>query len=216
MGTEILRPQDCLNERLRFNPSSSFSTRRKNFIGNYSNSISNQKSCRKQALQQPRKRSPPSPPPSQSQPLISTVVDEFKPAKNFSLGQVSILKRGESLDLKQKPKSFSGDLKKSFSGDLQSLETKKKKNENLKKTFSGDLLLLGTERLGPDPHQVPIRLNELKPLNFRSNVYAGSAFALSPSPRALPLPKFSIKKEEGMPTVDDSATKDLRRLLRID
>ncbi|PIA39371.1 hypothetical protein AQUCO_02600081v1 [Aquilegia coerulea] len=213
MGTEILRPQDYLNERLGFNPAS-FSTRRKSFTGNYSNSISNQKSCRKQALQQhPRKRSPPPPPqPSQSEPLIS----KESTVKNFSLGQVIILKRGESLpEISQKTKTFSGDLKKSFSGDLQSLE-KKKKNETLKKTFSGDLLLLGTERIGPDPNQVPIRLNDLKPLNFRSDVYAGSAFGQSPSPRALPLPKFSLKKDEGILAVDDSATKDLRRLLRID
>ncbi|CAN1137643.1 hypothetical protein LINPERPRIM_LOCUS23008 [Linum perenne] len=44
-------------------------------------------------------------------------------------------------------------------------------------------------------------------------MYAGSAFAVSPSPSALPLPSFSKKKQV---SVDDSATRDLRRLLRLD
>ncbi|RRT42822.1 hypothetical protein B296_00034248 [Ensete ventricosum] len=52
-------------------------------------------------------------------------------------------------------------------------------------------------------------------------VYAGSGFVLSPSPRALPLPTFSRKKEGSAATaaaavVDCSATRDLRRLLRLD
>ncbi|XP_058083149.1 uncharacterized protein LOC131231075 [Magnolia sinica] len=47
------------------------------------------------------------------------------------------------------------------------------------------------------------------------NVYAGSAFSQSPPPSSLPLPSFS-KKKESLPGFDDSATRDLRRLLRID
>ncbi|MGD7217426.1 proline-rich nuclear receptor coactivator motif-containing protein, partial [Ralstonia pseudosolanacearum] len=96
---------------------------------------------------------------------------------------------------------------KSFSADLADL---KKKNENLKKTSSGDLKSFS----GPNPDKV---LTDLKLLKSRSgDVYAGSTFDMSPSPRALPLPKFSLRKEAvAISTVDDSATKDLRRLLRI-
>ncbi|CAK8563606.1 unnamed protein product [Lathyrus sativus] len=49
----------------------------------------------------------------------------------------------------------------------------------------------------------------------KSDKYAGSAFSVSPSPSALPLPSFLMKKQLSA-TVDDSATRDLRRLLRLD
>lgn len=46
-----------------------------------------------------------------------------------------------------------------------------------------------------------------------ADMYAGSAFAVSPEPSSLPLPSFSRKKHV---SIDDSATRDLRRLLRLD
>jgi hypothetical protein len=46
------------------------------------------------------------------------------------------------------------------------------------------------------------------------DVYAGSAFAMSPSPSALPIPSFQRKFASPV-AADDSATRDLRRLLRI-
>ncbi|KAF9618284.1 hypothetical protein IFM89_000919 [Coptis chinensis] len=46
-------------------------------------------------------------------------------------------------------------------------------------------------------------------------IYAGSAFFSSPSPRKLPLPSFS-KKTSTFVVDDELATKDLRRLLRLD
>ncbi|XP_010238922.1 uncharacterized protein LOC100836891 [Brachypodium distachyon] len=48
--------------------------------------------------------------------------------------------------------------------------------------------------------------------------YAGPAFgAMSPSPRALPLPRFSSKAAAAAAaTVDDSATRELRRLLGLE
>eukprot|EP00262_Sarcandra_glabra_P002531 TRINITY_DN12916_c0_g1_i1.p1 TRINITY_DN12916_c0_g1~~TRINITY_DN12916_c0_g1_i1.p1 ORF type:complete len:181 (-),score=18.85 TRINITY_DN12916_c0_g1_i1:93-635(-) len=118
---------------------------------------------------------------------------EVKPARNLVMGQVTILKRG---------KSFESGKDREFSDE--------------------DLILSGTDRLGPDPALVPtqIRLTDLKsvisPVILRSgDVYAGPAFSLSPSPSSLPFPTFSKKKGLSM-IVDDSATKDLRRLLRID
>jgi hypothetical protein len=48
-------------------------------------------------------------------------------------------------------------------------------------------------------------------------LYAGSAFAVSPAPSSLPLPSFSkAMKISQQISVDDSATRDLRRLLRLD
>lgn len=51
-----------------------------------------------------------------------------------------------------------------------------------------------------------------------ADVYAGSAFVLSPSPRALPVPSFCNKKPQDCVKTDsdDPATKDLRRLLRLE
>jgi len=52
--------------------------------------------------------------------------------------------------------------------------------------------------------------------SVKIDTYAGSAaFGVSPSPSALPLPSFLMKKQLAV-TVDDSATRDLRRLLRLD
>ncbi|CAL0325828.1 unnamed protein product [Lupinus luteus] len=49
-----------------------------------------------------------------------------------------------------------------------------------------------------------------------TDVYAGSAFSVvAPSPSALPLPSFPIKKRTS-PAIDDSATRGLRRLLRLE
>ncbi|RWR93663.1 hypothetical protein CKAN_02292700 [Cinnamomum micranthum f. kanehirae] len=149
----------------------------------------NPRTCRKQA-----KRSP--------QPDLRKSYPEDcspKPGKSLVPGQVMILKRGESLDSK-KSEFKRSDLKKSVS-----------LNE-------ADLVVCGTERLGPDPDLVPkqIRMKESVPL--RTDMYAGSAFSQSPSPRLLPLPNFSFKKgtAAAAAVVDDSATKDLRRLLRLD
>lgn len=71
---------------------------------------------------------------------------------------------------------------------------------------SSDPRVSGTGRLGADPEK------------FRIVAYAGSAFSTSPSPRSLPLPTFSRRRgeEEEGSVVDHSATKDLRRLLRLE
>lgn len=51
----------------------------------------------------------------------------------------------------------------------------------------------------PDPKQV------------RFDRYAGSAFSMSPAPSSLPLPSFCVKAVDEL-----AATRDLRRLLRLD
>ncbi|XP_062211083.1 uncharacterized protein LOC133912393 [Phragmites australis] len=47
-----------------------------------------------------------------------------------------------------------------------------------------------------------------------AEVYAGPAFSASPEPSSLPMPQFPVKK--AVAVVDDSATRDLRRILRLD
>lgn len=109
------------------------------------------------------------------------------PAKKMVMGQVKILKRGETLS-----QSKSRDNRK---------PTVKKENDL-------NLVLRSTDRLGPAPKTVQeqVRVSALKVVN---EIYAGSAFVTSPPPSCLPVPCF-LRRNNG------SATGDLRRLLRLD
>ncbi|KAJ6764119.1 hypothetical protein OIU74_023069 [Salix koriyanagi] len=214
MGTEVLRPQDCLIERIRVSP-----CRRRNYFygngnGNFanpnvysSNNHSNPRSNRKPSAvrsdrSEQRKK--------QSESLISkksrSVDDIVKTYKNSSsstnkvVEKVTILRRGESLDSKIK------------SSETAAATVSLKKEQG----NDGDLVVASTDRLGPDPKMVSkhVRVVDLRsPVAGNCDMYAGSAFSVSPSPSSLPLPSFSKKKQ--LP-IDDSATRDLRRLLRLD
>ena len=190
MGTEILRPQDCLIERMGVSPA--VFPRRKAFFG--PPKASRRPVVRAERPDQKRRGSP-----SEASVSKRSSSDDVRSAKgNVVVGQVTILRRGESLDSKLK-------------------------GEALKKNGEREMIVSGTERLGPDPEMVPkqIRIGNLKPFPFpvadKPDMYAGSAFALSPSPSSLPFPSFSKKKQVSpVVVVDDWATKDLRRLLRLD
>ncbi|KAJ8766273.1 hypothetical protein K2173_022332 [Erythroxylum novogranatense] len=205
MGTEVLRPQDCLIERIRDSP-----CRRRNFHGtssfypNCSSYNSNPRFNRKQTVRsdrsEPRKR--------QAEPSISkrsSSADDVRAGRmnkhpnggnhhnhhhhnnnqpSLVMEKVTILRRGESLDSKIKS--------------------------------TGEMVVTGTDRLGPEPEMVPkqVRMVDLSsPLAGKSDMYAGSAFFMSPAPSSLPLPSFSKRKQV---SVDDLATRDLRRLLRLE
>ncbi|CAL9198553.1 unnamed protein product [Musa hybrid cultivar] len=165
MGTEVLRPQDCL---LRPSPG-----------------LRSAKPLRRRREGSPK-----------------------QPAKpRLAMGQVTILRRGESLEAAKARKGGPG------TAAIPSA------------SVGWDPALFGMGRLGPDPVMIPMIPKQIR---LRSpaaamppDVYAGSAFDLSPSPRALPLPSFSRRKEDLPPAgakavVDCSATKDLRRLLRLE
>ncbi|GAB2210334.1 hypothetical protein Droror1_Dr00015598 [Drosera rotundifolia] len=176
MATEVLRPQDILVERIRTPPASAFHfPRRKNF--NNGAAVRPNRIAKPAAAVQ-RKRSPvnsgqlnPHPPTTASIPRRSSF-DDLRSARSPLIGQVTILRRGETLEVRETVKP-----------------TPAKKSET---------------RIGSDPGPTtPV------------NLYAGSAFFVSPSPDSLPLPSFSKKKQMNL-VVDDSATRDLRRLLRLD
>lgn len=114
--------------------------------------------------------------------------------------QVTILKRGESLlDLKPKvdPVTISHiDLTRSGLPEPSRPETQiwLKDQKSLSSKLTGSPLL-----------------------SFTPDIYAGSAFAVSPAPESLPLPSFPMKKQIMLDVaVDASATRDLRRLLRLE
>ncbi|XP_022138318.1 uncharacterized protein LOC111009532 [Momordica charantia] len=195
MGTEILRPQDCLIERIRVPPAalcrrrSSYGNSDSSYVYSY-NPRSNRKSAAAARFERPeqKKRFVS----NHSEPSVSkrSSSDDLKAMKNsLVMEKVTILRRGESLDSKFKSEAL------------------KKEGDNL--------VVCGTERLGPAPEMVPKQIRIVDVRCPISDVYAGSAFSMSPSPSSLPLPSFSKKKQVST-IVDDSATRDLRRLLRLD
>ncbi|KGN46172.1 uncharacterized protein LOC101217755 [Cucumis sativus] len=199
MGTEILRPQDCLIERIRV-PPAAFCRRRSSY-GNYDSNICNNYNPRSNRKSVARSERPERPEqrkrfvPNHSEPSVSkrSSSDDLKAMKNsLVMEKVTILRRGESLDSKIKSEAL------------------KKEGDNI--------VVCGTDRLGPAPETVAkqIRIVDVRsPIAGKADVYAGSAFSMSPSPSSLPLPSFSKKKHVSA-IVDDSATRDLRRLLRLD
>lgn len=188
MATEVLRPQDCLVDRIR-GPPTVFS-RRRNYGGYCKhnsyvapNPRPSRKSSPRPDKQEQRKRVVVLSEPSVSKKPSS---DDSKMAKGTGMvmEKVTILRRGQSLDSTIK--------------------------SSVLKTENEDVVVCGTQRLGPDPEMVPKQTRIVK----SGGMYAGSAFAVSPSPSALPLPSFS--KKQCSAVVDDSATRDLRRLLRLE
>nr|POE48179.1 hypothetical protein CFP56_43990 [Quercus suber] len=204
MGTEILRPQDCLIERIRV-PQPAVCYRRRNY-GNPNFNYPNTRSSRKPAVRQEKpekKRYVTMVEPSVSK--RSSSADDLRVAKTGpAMEKVTILRRGESLDSKIKSES---------------------RKEGGGGGGGEGLVVTSTERLGPAPEMVPkqIRIVDPRspspptppPMMRKCDMYAGSAFAMSPAPSSLPLPSFSKKKQvvSGI-VVDDSATRDLRRLLQ--
>ncbi|GLT99244.1 hypothetical protein SLE2022_166930 [Rubroshorea leprosula] len=186
MGTEILRPQDCLIDRIRVSPAACSRRRyggNQNANGGYNY---NARFNRKPVRYEQRKR------PESSISTRSSSVDDLKTVRNdMVMGNVTILRRGESLGAR-----------------IRSNDSLKRESDG------GDLVVTGTDRLGPDPEMVPkqIRIVDIRSPG-KTAMYAGSAFAVSPSPSSLPLPSFSTKKQA---PICDSATRDLRRLLRLD
>ncbi|KAI4965183.1 hypothetical protein ZWY2020_043291 [Hordeum vulgare] len=75
----------------------------------------------------------------------------------------------------------------------------------------------GSARRGQAASPLPQQMRVKVAADTADAAYAGPAFgAMSPSPRALPLPRFSNPKTAAPATVDDSATRELWRLLGLE
>lgn len=173
MGTEVLRPQDCLIERIRRPPVSIYRQSYGNCCNHNKNYVPSSRSSRKPAKRPEssgKRRRVVVP----SQPIPVTSVsrrsssDDLRMARSSGMmrEKVTILRRGESLDSKIMCEAL-------------------------------------TKNGGDDFVTCPVQA-----------IYAGSAFVVSPLPSALPLPSFSKKQPSAV--VADSATRDLRRLLKLE
>ncbi|KAE8660108.1 hypothetical protein F3Y22_tig00116958pilonHSYRG00085 [Hibiscus syriacus] len=165
MGTEVLRPQDCLSERIRVPPT--VCPRRRYGNGTFNPGYyyaNNNNDGNVRFIKKPAQKKRIGPEQQVSKKYDST--DDLKTVRNNAMMEkVTILRRGESLD------------------------TKIKSIDGIK--------------------VVDIKSSVME----KSDLYAGSAFFVSPAPSSLPLPSFSKKKEV---PVDELATKGLRRLLQLD
>ncbi|KAK6130389.1 LOW QUALITY PROTEIN: hypothetical protein DH2020_035894 [Rehmannia glutinosa] len=198
MGTEVLPPQDLLADRFRAPPASFH--RRRNFPGNgnLTNLIVNRKpnnytkdlsQTRQEKIQRHGGYR------WNEEGSHGGAAETRRKDDGLAMGQVTLLRRGESLD------SFTSKIK---GGNAKAKSPKPKPVD--------DMAVLGIQRIGPaSPEMVPKQIR-LSPPSL-PDVYAGSAFSLSPSPRSLPLPSFFNKKHqidgESKP-LDNTATRDLR------
>ncbi|GAU20052.1 hypothetical protein TSUD_381440 [Trifolium subterraneum] len=191
MGTEILLPQDCLIQRIRTSPAS-FSRRRNpgNYYNNnnyYGGNYGNNYNCYGNVNSGRINRKPAIRPEQRKRVAVAERKPNTRPSFRAS--------------------SSSDDMKVTRGSDKVM-----EKVMILRRGGSLDSLVKsdGLNKEGNDNDEMvskQIRVNGC-------DVYAGSAFAMSPSPSALPIPSF--QRKFGSPVnVDDSATRDLRRLLRI-
>ncbi|XP_030477677.1 uncharacterized protein LOC115694729 [Cannabis sativa] len=203
MGTVILHPHDCLGARFR--GESLTTTTDSQFRSN-----PNPNPSRTSFQSRRRKRSPPSSPRDDDCNRSKDVaMVEKSPAINLVNGQVTILKRGDSLSLiAGKNDRIHGAVVSDEKRKPKVVSVGKRKPRVVKVVEEADLGLGSTNRLGPDPEMMmkQVRVSNHK---LMDPFYAGScAASTSPPPSSLPLPGFIGNKEV--------ATGDLRRLLDLD
>ncbi|GAB4854637.1 hypothetical protein Ancab_023220 [Ancistrocladus abbreviatus] len=181
MGVAVLYAEEFLKSRLSHNQhliSPPTKPRR---------SSANRSSRRRRS---PTSSPPPPPPPPPSPP--NSVADR---TKGPVVGQVRILKRGETMTPKTPTTLFDDGRSKS-------------------EDSVDDPILRSISRLGSKPESVPKgeKLGVTCPIF--DGFYAGSAFFTSPPPSSLPIPVMITKSNCGF-TADEAAN-DLRRILRLD
>lgn len=122
------------------------------------------------------------------------------------------VKLRRSPEKKRSPEPIKFAKRSASAGDLTYKQNRiSNNNNNLLGTGNVKILRRGESLESLDPGTVMKQVRVGLP-----DVYAGSAVTMSPSPRALPVPSFFKKGGGGEKFVDDSATKDLRRMLRLD
>lgn len=211
MGTEVLYQQDLLAQRLHVAPPSYHRRRNLPSSGNLTNLVVSRRPSNKvgggENSSGYKKTSPKADRRKSNETKRATHGGDARRRNGGgggpAIGQVTILRRGQSLN------NIAAKLN---GGDARS------RSPPMKKPAADDMAVLGVVRIGPDSPEMMPKQIRLSPPPL-ADVYAGSAFALSPSPRSLPLPSFFNKKQQDYAKINpsnDPATRDLRRLLRLD
>ncbi|BAT77678.1 hypothetical protein VIGAN_02026800 [Vigna angularis var. angularis] len=99
-------------------------------------------------------------------------------------------------------------------------KSKPTKREEAKKRSGTQFLIVASQNpWGPDPKDLPRLVPGMGNVN---DVVSAAVFNLAPPPSSLPLPNFSLRSKLGCKAeaaagsgVDDGATNNLRRLLRL-
>ncbi|XP_051126838.1 uncharacterized protein LOC127248515 [Andrographis paniculata] len=203
MGTEVLHPVDVLNERLKVPQAS-----RRNFSAavTMTRKLGGNSSHRKTSARPEKKKINSV---EEKKDVHRRKVDGTAPAP------VIILKRGESLDtLTAKLNSRNSKVKSSNSKSVDESTVFEKKGS--KPALASQICVSPPQKIDEyagssftvlPASQICISTPQ------KIDEYAGSGFTVSPAPQSLPVPSFCNKK---IRSVDDSATRDLRRLLRLD
>lgn len=118
----------------------------------------------------------------------------------------------------KKPKS-----KPVVNNNISKMDQDPPKKDATNKWKSESLVVASTNRLGPDPNDLPKALTTSKSvcsvLVEDLDKFSGSVFSLAPPPSSLPLPKFSLRPKLSCNAeaagIDDGATDNLRRILRL-
>lgn len=111
-------------------------------------------------------------------------------------------------------------------------KSKSKPQPRVSKSMSGSLIVTSTNRLGPEPNDIPKDVSKV--LSSSSSTgksiccivdegdldkFSGSVFSLAPPPSSLPLPRFSVRPKLScnaqVSGIDAGATDNLCRLLRL-
>ncbi|XP_021831207.1 uncharacterized protein LOC110771250 [Prunus avium] len=194
-------------------------------------SLYNQYRC--QQLQQVQRQQ------QQHPPLLPLPVPNRPPHHHQSLPSLPSRTRG----LSRPPTT-----RKANNARSQSLTPKKPKSKPSKKEeakqISDCLIIASTNRLGPDPNDLPTDVTKVLMTSLSSSSssssssignmsdlsgvgvgvgdmdkFSGSIFTLSPPPSSLPLPRFSLQRRLSRNAeaagIDAGATDNLRRLLRL-
>ncbi|CAH2072041.1 unnamed protein product [Thlaspi arvense] len=112
-----------------------------------------------------------------------TVVVSPAPHSNLVMGQVKILKRGETLSA----------FRSKESGSCVDREDTKRPVSRL---LGVDLLVASANRLGPEPEIVQKQIGAFKRSEIVAGVYAGAGSSVSPHPSSVPIPCFLGKKNK--------------------
>ncbi|KAE8681178.1 hypothetical protein F3Y22_tig00111342pilonHSYRG00268 [Hibiscus syriacus] len=201
MGTEVLWPRDCLIERIRVSPMACSCRRYGN--GGFNPGYHGHGRFNKKPIQKKRVGS------DQAVSKRSSSNDKLKVVRNnVGIEKVTIFRRG----------CGNGGFSPSYHGNgrfnKKPVQMKRIGSDHAvsKRSSSNDKLkVVRNNNVGIE--KVTILREDKSPAIEKSDVYAGSAFVVSPAPSSVPLPTFSRKKK--IP-IDNSATRDLRRLLRLD